>query len=87
MITNRKVYILAVLVNIKKNLKGELEMKSLTNKRQDSITKLVEKNTGLTVEKQPKKLLYKGIKETKLKDYLDSNPTYHNWSRSCDVGH
>ncbi|MFH0752729.1 MAG: hypothetical protein V1914_04000 [archaeon] len=54
---------------------------------QNNLKKLIERDTGLVVEKQPKKLLYKGVTETKLGDYLDSDSTYHNWSRSCDVGH
>jgi len=30
---------------------------------------------------------YEGKENIDLKNYLDSNPKYHNWSRSCDTGH
>ncbi|MBU2589159.1 MAG: hypothetical protein KKB39_00170 [Nanoarchaeota archaeon] len=43
--------------------------------------------TGLVVESDKKEMLYKGKKTIALKDYLDSDLTFHNWSRSCDVGH
>jgi len=32
-------------------------------------------------------LSYHGKKNIKLGEYLDSDAKYHNWSRSCDVGH
>lgn len=41
----------------------------------------------VVVEKDKKKMLHKGRDKICLQDYLDSNPAFHNWSRSCDVGH
>ncbi|MDI6738441.1 MAG: hypothetical protein QME12_08100, partial [Nanoarchaeota archaeon] len=42
---------------------------------------------SVVVEEAPRKLLYEGSEEIKLPDYLDTDPSYHNWSRACDVGH
>ena len=39
------------------------------------------------VVKNREYLQYEGKEEMDLKNYLDSDPKYHNWSRSCDAGH
>lgn len=54
------------------------------DKKMEEIVR--EAESSVVVEEAPKKLLYEGKNEIKLPDYLDSDPSYHNWSRACDVG-
>ena len=57
-------------------------------KMEEKIEDLVrEAEPSVIVEETQKKLLYEGNSEIKLPDYLDIDPSYHNWSRACDVGH
>ncbi|MBU2497011.1 MAG: hypothetical protein KJ767_03050 [Nanoarchaeota archaeon] len=41
----------------------------------------------ISKEQEREEILYKGQYKVRLQEYLDSDPKYHNWSRSCDVGH
>ncbi len=52
------------------------------------LEKNVEKSPAKPfVVKERENLQYEGEKEMDLKNYLNSDPKYHNWSRSCDTGH
>jgi len=52
-----------------------------------NLENIADEEILIKTEKKEKKLLYNGTEETELNQYLDTNPRYHNWSMSCDVGH
>ena len=48
---------------------------------------VLDKGRILEVLETPRKMRYTTGNQINLKEYLDTDSTYHTWSRACDAGH